>query len=203
MDALLTYRDDGPLAQAIRAIAPALKVGSSAVSALGLVLLVVGLAVDGETTSAWSLGGLALFVLLGAAGGASYALPRLRWLTPPFLRAGEMGMLIVLGARGGDHALPATYALLSAVAFHHYDVVYRLRHQRVAPPAWLGRLGFGWDGRMIIVAVLSVIGALPTGVWVLAAYLGALFAVESIASWVRLARAPERVLALDEDEEEV
>lgn len=202
-DALQVYRDDGPLAQSVRALAPAGRLGSSVLAGVGLLLLAAGLALDGQATGVWTVAGLALYILLAAAGGAGDGQPRLRWLTPPLLRAAEMGYISVLGARGGDDVLPFTYALLAAVAFHHYDVVYRLRHQRVPPPAWLGRLGLGWDGRMILITLLAVTNVVGTGDAILAGALGALFVAESVVSWVRLARAPERVIALDEDEEDV
>ncbi len=36
-------------------------------------------------------------------------------------------------------ALPAAFGLVAAVAYHHYDTVYRIRGGAGAPPAWLVR----------------------------------------------------------------
>ena len=49
----------------------------------------------------------------------------------------------------------AAFALLCALAFRHYDLVYRLRHRGVAPPRWLDRAGGGWDGRLLAGFVLA------------------------------------------------
>lgn len=36
-------------------------------------------------------------------------------------------------------ALPAAFGLVAAVAYHHYDTVYRIRGDAGAPPQWLVR----------------------------------------------------------------
>jgi hypothetical protein len=125
---------------------------------------------------------------------------RLRWLWPPLVRALEYGGLIALTAAAAPGAMPICFALLGVLAFHHYDIVYRLRTQGQAPPAWVGAAGGGWDGRLLVAAVLAIIGgdALRTGLLVAAIALALVFAGESIAGWIRFTRAERDVPYLDQ-----
>ncbi|MGH3516728.1 MAG: DUF5941 domain-containing protein [Haloechinothrix sp.] len=126
---------------------------------------------------------------------------RLGWLVPPLLRAVEYGALIAITVLFEPAALPACFALLAAVAFHHYDTVYRLRHQRIGPPAWLCLAGGGWEIRLLVAAVLAAIGGLGIGMTVAAIALGVLYVAESVAGWRRL-RQPAVHYEDEEGEEE-
>jgi hypothetical protein len=129
---------------------------------------------------------------------------RLGWLVPPALRVIEYGAIVALTAVADSDAMPACYALLAVLAFHHYDIVYRLRTQGQAPPAWVGMAGGGWDGRLIAVAVVALVAGDALGVLLLVAavVLGALFAGESIASWRGFAHSERTAEYLDQDLEE-
>ena len=83
-------------------------------------------------------------LLAGIASGRPLR-DRLRWAVPPALRAAEYGALLWIGAVAG--AVPAAFALLCAITFRHYDIVYRLRQRGELPPHWLNRAAGGWDGR--------------------------------------------------------
>lgn len=187
MTALLqAYRDDGPLARivaarTIRVPSLLLTVLACAAAALGL------LSDDSGVVGAASLAGVAAFVALGMLGGAGREHPRVQWLVPPLLRGGEYGIVAVLTFRADDTVLWLAYALLAAVAFHQYDIVYRLRHQRKAPPAIISQLGGGWEIRTIIVTAAAVGGVLAPTLAFLAIWCGALFVSESMRSWVTLA----------------
>ena len=61
-----------------------------------------------------------------------------RWAEPALLRAIEYAGLIWIAALAGESRVPAAFALLAALAFRHYDLVYRLR-QRGTAPARVGR----------------------------------------------------------------
>jgi Family of unknown function (DUF5941) len=191
MTELLThYRDDGPLSETFRRAGP-LRVPSLAITAVGTVAVAAGLAVDGgRGTGAASLVGIAAFVLLGMLGGAGRQHPRVQWLVPPMLRAGEYVIVATLAWRTGHAEIWLAYALLAMVAFHHYDVVYRLRHQHAAPSALVSRLCGGWEVRVLVVTVAAVLGVLAPALIVLTVWCGALYVSESMRSWV--------VLALDE-----
>ena len=127
----------------------------------------------------------------------------MRWITPPLLRASEYGFFAVLAWRTGGGALPATFALLTAVAFHHYDLVYRLRYQGVVPPRWVGVAGLGWEGRTALMLAATLAGVYGLAAIVLAAWCGLLFVPESAYSWVRGAGSAGQLLtdAGDDDED--
>jgi hypothetical protein len=190
IDLLTHYRDDGLLSEAFRRAGP-LRVRSLAVTSAGTVAAAIGLAIDGgRGTGPASLVGIAAFVVLGMVGAAARPRRRIQWLVPPMLRSGEYVIVATLAWRTGPTEVWLAYVLLAVVAFHHYDIVYRLRHQRIAPSHLIARLCGGWEVRTIAVTVAAVTGALAPVLIVLAAWCGALFVSESLRSWV--------VLALDE-----
>jgi acid phosphatase family membrane protein YuiD len=86
-------------------------------------------------------------------------------------------------------ALPAAFGLVAAVAYHHYDTVYRIRGGTGAPPRALVRASGGHEGRALLVAVLAAALAhhagLVTALTALAAVLAVLVLTESIRFWVR------------------
>jgi phosphatidylglycerophosphate synthase len=127
---------------------------------------------------------------------------RLDWLVPPLLRLVEYSGLLWIAVSAGRSSEPAAFALLAVLAFRHYDLVYRLRHQGVPPAEWLGVLAGGWDGRLILGWVLFAAGALPAGFFVLAGLLGAVLVTESVASWVRFARDAGGAGSFDDDQED-
>ena len=137
---------------------------------------------------------------------ASLRLPRsitrFAWLVPALIRAGEYGVVALLGWSGGPAVLPVVYGLLAAVAFHHYDIVYRLRHQRTPLPVWVGPLGLGWEGRVLVLVAAAAADALLSVATALALWCGALFVTESVFSWVRLARDAERTVAVAAHDDE-
>lgn len=117
----------------------------------------------------------------------------------PLLRALEYGFLVTLTALVDRGALPICFALLCVLAFHHYDVAYRLRHQRTAPPRWILALGGGWDGRIVAASGLALAGVLRWGLLVAAATLGLAYAAESTSSWLRFGRTQRPVLTAEEE----
>lgn len=184
------YRDDGPLARLV-GHGPRLRVPSLTITVLGLLAAAAGLLIDGGTrTGPASVIGITAFVLLATAGAAASRHRRIQWLVPPMLRAGEYGVVATLAWRAGTPEVWLAYVLLSVVAFHHYDIVYRLRHQRTAPSHLVTQLCGGWEVRTIVVTVAALAGVLTPVLIALTAWCGALFVSESMRSWV--------VLALDE-----
>jgi hypothetical protein len=203
MKPLQVYRDDGPLAAAIGRRARArLPGGAVTAIALGVLPLLAVLAAARDAPPAWALlPAAAVFVAVASTGAEVAERGRIAWLGPPLLRLLEYGLVLRLCALADPGAMPVAYGLLAALAFHHYDAVYRLRHQRVAPPAWLRAAGGGWDGRTLLVCVLAVAGVLGPGTAVLAAVLATVFVAESVASWLRFART-ERTARFGDDEDE-
>ena len=126
------------------------------------------------------------------AGGVSSGRPltdSLRWAVPPALRLLEYGGLFWIAAVAGPSALPAVFALLCAVTYHHYDVVYGQRHRGLRPQRWVQAVAGGWDGRLLAGCLLMLAGALPAGFYVAAAILAVLFAGRTVVEWRGVARA--------------
>ena len=59
--------------------------------------------------------------------------------------------------------MPAAFALLLAITYRHYDIVYRLRHRGMTPPRWLNRAAGGWDGRLLAGFALAAAALVPAG----------------------------------------
>lgn len=171
---LASQRDDGPLARTLGRVAPRRLRPVPTVLAAA-VALTAGLAVDGGATTAASLLGVGAFVLLGALSARGGTGGRLHWMVPPLLHAGEYATVLVLAWRAGMP--PAAFALLAVVASHHYDLLY------LQDPAWAPRpvdlLSGGWDGRMLILTVAAVAGAMTATSVLLAVWLLVLLAVSA------------------------
>ncbi|MFF0244515.1 DUF5941 domain-containing protein [Streptosporangium sandarakinum] len=178
---LVAYRDDGVLSRAMGALVagqlpplPPVLAGTF----VAAVLLLVGVAgADGLAVLA-----PAVALLLAGPGSSHPHDGRLDWLVPPILRLTEYGFAAAVGfAHGVPYWL--IFLLLGAMAFHHYDLVYRLR-QRVYPPAWLATAGFGWDGRMLLIALGGLAGQVTLLFVLLSLYLWGLFGWESVTCWL-------------------
>lgn len=195
MTPLRLYRDDGPLATWLgRRLVTAPLPYVVLVTLLAAAPLAVVLAVSDDAPPApLLLAGAAWFVILGAIAVRPRPRDRLAWAVPPLLRLLEYAVLIRLTAITDHAALPGCFAVLGVVAFHHYDLVYRLRHQGVPPARWAGAAGGGWDGRVLGACALAAAGgqALRVGLLVAAPALAAVFLTESVASWRRHARTLE------------
>ncbi|MEV5080937.1 DUF5941 domain-containing protein [Streptomyces sp. NPDC056159] len=112
----------------------------------------------------------------------------LDWLVPPLFRAAEYVTVLVLAARAEvNGALPAAFGLVAAVAYHHYDTVYRIRGNAGAPPVWLVRALGGQEGRTLLVTVLAAVltaSQFQVALTVLAVVVALLVLTESIRFWV-------------------
>ncbi len=86
-----------------------------------------------------------------------------------------------------DGALPAAYGLVAAVAYHHYDTVYRIRGNAGAPPRRLVRAIGGHEGRTLAVAVLAAVltaSQFTVALTALAVAVALVVLAESIRFWV-------------------
>ncbi|MFC8277000.1 DUF5941 domain-containing protein [Streptomyces sp. NPDC057271] len=131
-----------------------------------------------------------LYVLTSGIAVARPLKGALDWLVPPLFRAAEYGTVLIIAARSDvNGALPAAYGLVSAVAYHHYDTVYRIRGGTGAPPAWLVRTVGGHEGRTLLVVVLAALLAdrgndFTLALTALAVVVALVVLVESIRFWV-------------------
>ncbi|MFD1542193.1 DUF5941 domain-containing protein [Nonomuraea guangzhouensis] len=189
---VVAYRDDGPLSRGMGALVsgqlPPLPPLIAGAFVTGVLLLIGVAGSDGLAVFA-----PAVTLLLAGPGSSHPHDGRLDWLVPPVLRLIEYTFIAAIGFA---HDVPPVliFALLGALAFHHYDLIYRLR-QRVYPPPWLSTFGLGWDGRMIVVSLAALVGFVTGAFVLLALYLWALFGWESLTCW--LATAPSRVAAAE------
>ncbi|MBB4795020.1 phosphatidylglycerophosphate synthase [Streptomyces nodosus] len=190
--ALADLADSGPLAQPLAGATGSLArrlpgIATPAVALLGSLAVVATAALTGFG-GVWPVLGAVVYT---AASGLAVARPlkgALDWLVPPFLRAAEYGTVLVLAAKAGvNGALPAAFGLVAAVAYHHYDTVYRIRGGAGAPPSWLVRAIGGHEGRTLLVTALAaLLGAaqFKVALTVLAGYVAVLVIVESVRFWV-------------------
>lgn len=186
--ALADLTDSGPLAELLRRGARGTYEKSTPYIALcsgALVVFAVWLAPYG---SWWPVLAAAAYVLLSPIPLTKPLKGALDWLVPPFFRAAEYGTVLVLAAKSEvNGALPAAFGLVGAVAYHHYDTVYRIRGDAGAPPRWLVRAIGGHEGRILLVTVLAALLA-PTefkvALTALAVAVALLVLVESIRFWV-------------------
>ncbi|MFE1977002.1 DUF5941 domain-containing protein [Streptomyces hygroscopicus] len=189
--ALAELTDSGPLAEAV-AKAAARGAGSylaplSAV--LGAAAVLAGTAAGGF--GSWLPVGCAVLyaVLAGVAVAAPLKGP-LDWLVPPLFRAAEYGTILILAARSEvNGALPAAFGLVAAVAYHHYDTVYRIRGGTGAPPRRLVRAIGGHEGRTVVVTAAAALlhdqnQGFTIALTALAAALALAVLIESIRFWV-------------------
>lgn len=132
----------------------------------------------------------ALYVVFSGAAVARPLKGPLDWLLPPLFRAAEYTTVLVLAARSDSpQALPAAFGLVAAVAYHHYDTVYRIRGGTGAPPAWLVRVTGGHEGRTLLVTVLAALLAdrgddFTLALTALAVAVALVVLVESVRFWV-------------------
>ena len=68
------------------------------------------------------------------------------WLWPAAVRALEYGGIVVAGAVGGAPWPVIAFAVLAALAFHHYDLIYRPGTLGTEPRRW----PLGWEGRLLL-----------------------------------------------------
>ncbi|GGS90889.1 hypothetical protein GCM10010156_56510 [Planobispora rosea] len=183
--AVAAYRDDGPasrmMGRPVSGQLPPLPPVLVGVFVAGVLLALGGAGTDGLTAFA-----PAVALLLAGPGSSHPHGGRLDWLVPPILRLAEYGFT---AAAGFAHGVPPwlVFTLLGALAFHHYDVVYRVR-QRLYPPTWLAVAGLGWDGRTLLLSLGGLTGQMTLLFALLAIYLWVLFGWESLTCWLATSR---------------
>ena len=193
------YRDDGPLA---RALGRAVPVPALALLLAGVGVLLAAIAVAGDDASP-GLAAAVLAFLIVTVGVTSRHWPRasFRWAVPPLVRLGEYAGLVWIAAIAGGNAPAAAFALLAALAFRHYDLVYGLRHRVDTPPAWLNALAGGWEGRLVVAWLLLVADAVAAGFFAAAALLAAASLWATVSAWRHFERG-RRPAEYDDAEDE-
>ncbi|MFD7611551.1 DUF5941 domain-containing protein [Streptomyces sp. NPDC059828] len=192
--ALADLADSGRLAESFAAAFTGVARGLPGIATLLIATaggaVVVCAAAFSAPGSWWPVAAAALYV---ATSGLAVARPlkgALDWLVPPVFRATEYSVILLLAARSEvNGALPAAFGLVAAVAYHHYDTVYRIRGGTGAPPAWLVRTIGGHEGRTLAVSVLAAAlvaqgSGFTVALTVFAVVVALVVLVESIRFWV-------------------
>ncbi|MFF3014658.1 DUF5941 domain-containing protein [Streptomyces sp. NPDC057939] len=161
----------------------------TAVWLAGLVsFLMAGAAVTRDFGDPWLIGTAAFYVLFAGAAVERPLKGPLDWLIPPFFRFAEYVTVLALAWKADvPGALPAAFGLVAAVAYHHYDTVYRIRGGSGAPPYWLVRTTGGHEGRVLLTVVLATVlarDAFPVALTAMAVFVALVVLVESIRFWV-------------------
>ncbi|UQX05229.1 DUF5941 domain-containing protein [Streptomyces sp. RerS4] len=156
-------------------------------AAVGSVLMVAG-AVTLDFGDPWLIAVAAAYVVLSGAAVSAPLKGALDWLIPPLFRCAEYVTILALAVKADvPGTLPAAFGLVAAVAYHHYDAVYRIRGGSGAPPHWLVRTIGGHEGRVLATVVLATVlprDAFPVALTVLAVFVALVVLVESIRFWV-------------------
>jgi hypothetical protein len=201
-DPIAVYRDDGPLARELGDLGRSLPLPGPALALAALVPLLVVVIAGGSELSHAGAAVVLVWVLL--VGGASSGVPgqaKIAWAATPLMRLTEYVALIWIAGLHGASAYAAAFALIAALQFRHYDLVYRLRHRGVVPAPWVSALSLGWDGRLVLAYLLLVTGALPAGYYVAAIVLGVAFVGEAVYGWAVIGRVEQPLGNEDEEDE--
>ncbi|MFH8514497.1 DUF5941 domain-containing protein [Streptomyces gelaticus] len=188
--ALADLADSGPLAETVAAVG--LRLGgrwSPPVTALLAGALMIASALSQPFGSWHTILAAVVYAMFSGMAVSRPLRGALDWLVPPIFRAAEYCTVLILAARSDvQGALPAAFGLVSAVAYHHYDTVYRIRGGTGAPPQWLVRTIGGHEGRTLVVAVLAAVftqhPAFTVALTTLAVAVALVVLVESIRFWV-------------------
>ncbi|MGW3629620.1 DUF5941 domain-containing protein [Streptomyces sp. NPDC005122] len=184
--ALADLADSGPLVELLVRLARGTARHTAPVSALVGGFLVVASAVlwgSGWQTVVFA----AAYTLMSAIAVVRPLKGALDWLVPPVFRAAEYLTVLVLAVKADmNGVLPAAFGLVAAVAYHHYDTVYRIRGNAGAPPRWLVRATGGHEGRTLLVTVLAALltaAQFEVALTALAVAVAVLVLFESIRFW--------------------
>lgn len=191
--ALADLADTGPLAELVARV-----VRRPARALPGVLPLLIAVAGGGAAVAVAAFGplgspvlvvGALVYVVTSGIAVAHRMGGPLDWLIPPVFRAAEYCTVLILAARADvPGALPAAFGLVAAVAYHHYDTVYRIRGGAGAPPRGLVRALGGHEGRTLLVAALAAFSTaesgLPLALTVLAVVVAVIALTESIRFWV-------------------
>ncbi|WP_406831858.1 DUF5941 domain-containing protein [Pedococcus sp. KACC 23699] len=109
---------------------------------------------------------------------------RLGWQVPAALWGAESLLVLGVAATLPGGGQWCAYAYLAAVAWHRYDVLYRLRDTGSPSASWVTAVTLGVDGRWVLLAFLVATGASMQSALAWAAVLLTLvYGAESAAHW--------------------
>jgi hypothetical protein len=110
---------------------------------------------------------------------------RFGWGVTTGLRVFELGVIALIVVAGNFSVI--AFWIVFAIAYHHYDVLYRSL-QGAAPPRWLTWLGFGWDGRLIVIVVVAITAVWEPSLMIVLTWWVLWFAGVASVQWLRSSR---------------
>jgi hypothetical protein len=111
---------------------------------------------------------------------------RLAWQGPALVWLGEAAAYCLLATELiAPQARGVVFGLMSAIAYHRYDMGYRLRDIGEPPAPWAATLGLGADGRLAVVVAVGLLARtwLPTAIALLTVWLVVVWLTESAIAW--------------------
>lgn len=185
--------DVGPVGWLVHNALPGRSLPAPLTTLIALIVLAFSLAVVPSVGGSWVIVGVLWYALLVGFASQQPLNGWADWVLPPSFRAAEYTLAFALAALLEPRALPAAFAYVAVCAFHHYDTVYRLRADGSVPPRWLVIATGGHDGRMLVLALLILVGGTVfyAGLIALTAVLTVLFVAESVHGTLAVVRAAE------------
>jgi hypothetical protein len=110
---------------------------------------------------------------------------RFGWGVTTGLRVFELGVIASIVVAGNFSVI--AFWIVFAIAYHHYDVLYRSL-QGAAPPRWLTWLGFGWDGRLLVIVVVAITAMWEPSLMIVLTWWVLWFAGVASVQWLRSSR---------------
>ncbi len=179
--------DVGPLGRAVgRRLG-----GPFVVAVAGTVLVgVAALVVVAEHEVTWLV--VAMTVVAALLVGIGCRAPlrdRLAWQGDALLWGAEAALVLGLVSPLPEGLEWTGYVYLSAVAWHRYDVVYRLRDTGRPAAAWVTTVTLGVEGRWVLLVLVGVLGGpIPEVLGWGALGLIVVYAAESASGWLAWSR---------------
>lgn len=177
---LREYRDDLPGSDHLGFLGR-LVPGPLLTTVAGVVPVALVLIADAGLTATTIV--VAWCVVVVTAAGRKPLTGSLAWLVVPLIRAAEYAVIGVVGMRADGGAGAAVFAWLAATILHHYDIVYRLRHQHRPPPVWLRAVALGWQGRMVLAIAAAQADATILVGYLYGGVVGAVVLTEIVSGW--------------------
>jgi hypothetical protein len=179
--------DLGPVARVVGRISSMPVVGGLA-AAGALYVAVIVAASQHHVVIALAVG-IPVMLVLGAAARPpvsdplGWQLPSVLWLAEALVVGSVTVAVLPEGTRG------AAFLWLAVVAYHRYDVVYRLRETGEGGAGWVALVTLGVDGRVIglLLVAFLVPERLSLVLWIGSAVLAVVYAVDSVLGWRRAA----------------
>ena len=133
------YRDDGPLARVLGGALGRVGLSPTLLLVVAVAPLFVVAAIEGAGASDGVAAAVVAWLVVVGLGIGRAPARSLGVGDPGAGPPGRVRGAAVAGRARRPLGAPAAFALLAALAFRHYDLVYRLRQQGTSPPAGWGR----------------------------------------------------------------